>query len=59
MRSVRPREITREQANVILEEGMKGPKQIATICYRGKWWDVRGVDSKSLQKFIKKILTKI
>ena len=57
-RKIHPREITREQANEILVDASKGPMQRATICYGGKWWDVRGVDTEVLKKFINKLVGK-
>lgn len=49
-------EITRDRANEILIEASKGPRQQATICYGGKWYDIRGMSPQEIQAFIEKLL---
>ncbi len=49
---VLPRLITREEANEIIKETMNGPRQICTISYGGKWYDVRGMSDEKRMEFI-------
>lgn len=44
--------ITREEANVILEEHMHLPRQQVTICWQGEWYDIRELDEDERWEFI-------
>lgn len=50
------KEITREQANEILIESRKGPMKKCTICYAGKWYDIRGMSESDILKEISGLL---
>lgn len=49
-------EITREQANEIIAEQMKHPMRKTTICWKGRWWDIRELSEQEIENFITKII---
>lgn len=57
-------EITREQANTLMKQEALEQKYLgkeaglkATICYKGRWFDVRGKSEKEIETFIMSLLS--
>jgi uncharacterized protein YcfL len=53
---ITPIEITREHANEIIAEHMKLQHQRVVICYRSRWYDIRGMSDAQVSEFTEKLL---
>jgi len=53
-KSMKP--ITRQEANKILAECSHGQMQKAVICYKGRWYDCRGMDDDKINDFVISLL---
>lgn len=48
--------ITREEANQIIYEHQFLPRQQVTICWKGEWYDIRGMNEDERWAFISELI---
>lgn len=50
--------ITREKGNEIIREHMDKHRECVTMCYKGQWYDVRGMNEKERWELISDLISK-